>query len=98
MTRLTQQQAIDLNCRHCNFDDQDIGIGTLRSQIDKYPSPQCPFFEYRPLTTATKKLRQEAKVEAMSPEARAEYRAKQESARIRLTTGIKQQHNNISVT
>ncbi len=94
MTKLTRQQAIDANCKDCNYDELDVG--TWRDQIERFPSPQCPFFEYRPLTTATMKLRQEAKVEAMSPDQLRSYRAKQESARIRLCTGKKQQDNDIS--
>ncbi len=96
MTNLTRQEAIDANCRDCNYDDQDTG--TWRDQIERCPSPQCPFFEYRPLTTATMKLRQEAKIAAMTPDQLRSYRVKQESARIRLTTGKKQQHNDISET
>jgi hypothetical protein len=48
MTNLTRQQAIDVNCRDSNFNDQDIG--TLRDQIDESPSSQSSFNECRPVT------------------------------------------------
>ncbi len=92
--RLTRQQTIDVNCKDCNYDELDVG--TWRDQIERCPSPQCPFFEYRPLTTATKKRLQRAKIAAMTPEELRSYRAKQESARTRLSTGKKQQDNDIS--
>ena len=85
----TRQQAIDAHCKDCNFDDQDIG--TWRSQIESCTSPDCPLYEYRPLTNTTLKLRQEAKIKAMTPDELAKYRLKQDSARIRLSTGKKQQ-------
>ena len=87
--KLTRQQAIDANCKDCNYDDLDVG--TWRDQIERCSSPQCPFYEYRPLTTATKKRLQEERVASMTPEELRSYRAKQESARIRLSTGKKQQ-------
>ena len=93
--QLTRQQAIDANRKDCNYDELDVG--TWRDQIERCPSPQCPFFEYRPLTTATMKLRREAKIAAMTPEELRSYRTKQESARMRLPTGKKLQDNDISV-
>lgn len=88
-SRQTRQQAIDTNFKDCNYDELDVG--TWRDQIERCPSRQCPFYEFRPLTTATMKLRQEAKIEAMTPGQLRSYREKQESARIQLSTGRKQQ-------
>ena len=87
--KLTRQQAIDANCKDCNYDELDVG--TWRDQIERCSSLQCPFYEYRPLTTATKKGLQRERVASMTPEELHSYRAKQDSARIRLSTGKKQQ-------
>ncbi len=90
----TRQEAIHAKCHKCCYDE--YVPGTWRAQAEACSITDCSLYEHRPLTTVTKKRLQEAKIAAMSPKELRSYRAKQESARMRLSTGKKQQDNDIS--
>jgi len=47
--KYTRQEAIDLNCKDCIYDDQDVG--TWRQQVTACTIETCPFYDYRPTTT-----------------------------------------------
>ena len=80
--KLTRQEAIEQNCKDCQYDE--LAGGTWKDQVEACPSKKCPFYEHRPVSERTRKVRQEAKIAVMTPEQLVKYRAKQEAARIRL--------------
>jgi len=51
--KLTRQQAINAFCRDCIVDNKDVG--TWRTQVEGCEMTDCPLYEYRPITTTTRK-------------------------------------------
>ena len=88
--KLTRQQAIDAKCRDCIYDSES-GLGTWKAQTEGCTSQDCPLYPYRPITSTTKKRLQEERLAVMTTEELRSYRVRQESARMRLSAGKKQQ-------
>ena len=49
----TRKEAIDAYCKECGYDD--LSQGTWRKQIEECTVTHCPLFEWRPITSATKR-------------------------------------------
>jgi hypothetical protein len=52
--RFTMRQAIDLNCKDCIYDDQDVG--NWRQQVTACTITDCPFHDHRPISRGERKL------------------------------------------
>ena len=54
------RDAINAQCRDCIYDEK-AGNGSWRNQIELCSCTDCPLYAVRPLTSATTKLRAEAR-------------------------------------
>jgi len=48
------RQAIDLNCKDCIYDDQDVG--NWKQQVTACTITDCPFHDHRPMSRGERKL------------------------------------------
>ena len=46
----SRKQAIEEKCKECSYDPEDKGAGTWRQQIEACVMPDCPLYEFRPLS------------------------------------------------
>lgn len=74
---------MDAFCTECIYDPEAIGAGTKNQQIEDCTAPECPLYEWRPVTKATREKRKAEAYAAMSPEEKAKYDAKVEDAKER---------------
>lgn len=81
MKKLTRQQAIEQNCFDCNADSADVG--SRHAQVESCVTIDCPFYEYRPLTTATLNKRRAERYEAMTPKEKLAYDKRAQATRER---------------
>lgn len=78
--KLTRQQAINRQCRLCIY-DAHAGNGTWREQTENCTAPDCPLYEYRPISQGTQDRLKQERYDAMSDEEKAAYdKAGQEAA------------------
>ena len=77
---MTKQEAIRAKCIDCIYDP--LAGGTHVAQIEACTMAECPLFEHRPVTSATRALRQREKIEAMNPDQRIAYECKVERLRV----------------
>lgn len=52
--RYSMRQAIDLNCKDCIYDDQDVG--NWKQQVTACTITDCPFHDHRPISRGERKL------------------------------------------
>lgn len=78
MKKTNKTQAIKEKCEDCIYDP--LAGGTNLMQIEKCSQPACPLYQHRPLTSATKKVNQQAAYELMTPEQKAKFDAKSKAA------------------
>ena len=89
--KLNCQQAIDAMCKECIYDPISIGIfkQTLNQQIEDCTSPECPLYEYRPLTGKTKEENKQKYIASLSEEAKQEYFKQSEKSRIAFNKNVR---------
>jgi hypothetical protein len=66
--KLSPQKAIRKNCKECIYDTEDKG--SWIDQVEACTITQCPFYEHRPLTGKTKRLRREKEIALLTPSER----------------------------
>jgi hypothetical protein len=63
--KLSAQKAIRVNCKQCIHDPADKG--SWIEQVEGCTITQCAFYEHRPLTGKTKRLRRENELALLTP-------------------------------
>ncbi len=81
---MTRQQAINEKCKGCSYDSFDKG--TWREQVENCFDLNCALYEYRPITSTTKKRLNQEKYEQMSEEEKIAYDKKAKIAKERFRT------------
>jgi hypothetical protein len=89
MANHTRQMAINAKCRDCRYDPLDQG--TWRQQIENCGCPDCPLYEYRPISIAANQRRITEKLAALPPEEAERSRAKATRLKITKATVKKRQ-------
>ena len=79
----TRAQAINEKCRECIYDS--MAGGSWLAQVEGCTMTTCALYSFRPVTSATRKLRQEEKMSKMSPYELEKYKLKQDNARERFS-------------
>ena len=46
----SRKQAIEEYCKECSYDPEDKAAGTWRQQVEACVMPDCPLYEFRPLS------------------------------------------------
>ena len=80
--KYTRQQAITANCFDCIYDPANGG--SKHQQTDACASVNCPFYEYRPVTGATKDRIKQERIAGYSDEELKEYKRRGDDFRARI--------------
>ena len=79
MKQRSKQQAINEKCKDCIYDP--LAGGTWLAQTENCPATDCPLWEFRPITTITRKKLADEKYQQMTLEERKRIDALRETAR-----------------
>ena len=71
MKKLTKQQAIDLHCKDCLYDEYDTG--SWRKQTTQCEMKACTLYPYRPIDKAAMAEKRAVKLASMSNKERILY-------------------------
>lgn len=79
---MTMRKAVEAKCFECIYDPLDTG--TKHQQVEDCTSPNCPLYDYRPISGPTKQRLKQERYDAMSDKEKQAYDLKADEARERL--------------